>query len=67
MQPTLFAGLTDSEKKICEALKSEGDLTIDSLARMLEIPVHKLSTTLLQMELAGMITPFPGNVYRISN
>ncbi len=65
VQPSLFAGLTDNERKICEVLKSEGDLTIDSLSRILEIPVYKLSTTLLQMELAGMIAPCPGNVYRL--
>jgi len=65
VQPTLFAGITDNERKICEALKDEGGLTIDVLSRMLELPVYKLSTTLLQMELAGMITPCPGNVYRL--
>jgi DNA processing protein len=64
-QPTLFTGITDNERKICEALKSEGGLTIDILSRMVEMPVYKLSTTLLQMELAGMITPCPGNVYRL--
>jgi len=65
VQPVLFTGLTDSEKRICEALKNEGDLTIDQLARILELPVYKLSTILLQMELAGMITLCPGNVYRL--
>jgi DNA processing protein len=65
VQPTLFTGITDNEKMICDALKSEGGLTIDILSRMLEIPVYKLSATLLQMELAGMVTPCPGNVYRL--
>jgi DNA processing protein len=65
VQSALFTGVTDSERKICEALKNEGDLTMDVLSRMLEIPVYKLSTTLLQMELAGMITPCPGSVYRL--
>ncbi len=65
MQPTLFAGLTDNEKKICDVLKKEGDQTIDNLARILETPVYKLSPVLLQMELAGMIVPCPGNVYRL--
>ena len=65
VQPQLFPGLTDNEKKVYEALKSDGDLTVDTLARVLEIPVYKLSTVLLQMELAGLITPCPGSVYRI--
>lgn len=65
VQPTLFTAITENEKKVCEVLKNEDGLTIDILSRMLEIPVYKLSTTLLQMELAGMITPCPGNVYRL--
>ena len=53
------------KRRVYEALKSDGDLTMDTLARVLEIPVYKLSTVLLQMELAGLITPCPGSVYRI--
>jgi DNA processing protein len=65
VQPKLFPEMTDNEKKIYEALKTGGDLTMDTLARTMDIPVYKLSTVLLQMELAGLITPCPGNVYRI--
>ena len=65
IQQELFPGMTENEKKVYEALKSGGDLTMDILARALEIPVYKLSTVLLQMELAGLITPCPGSVYRI--
>jgi predicted Rossmann fold nucleotide-binding protein DprA/Smf involved in DNA uptake len=38
---------------------------MDVLAHLLDIPVYKLSMILLQMELAGLITPCPGSVYRI--
>ncbi len=65
VQTVLFTAMTDNERKIYDALKSEGELTMDVLARILELPVYKLSTVLLQMELAGMITPCPGSVYRI--
>ena len=65
VQTVLFSGMTDSERKIYEALKTEGDMTVDLLTRLLDIPVNKLSTILLQMELAGLITPCPGSVYRI--
>lgn len=65
VQTMLFTGMTDNEKKICEALKNEGDLTMDALAGILDMPVYKLSTVLLQMELAGMISPCPGSVYRL--
>jgi len=65
VQPMLFTSLTDNEKRICEALRNDGGMTIDMLARMIDIPVYKLSPTLLQMELAGLIIPCPGNVYRL--
>ena len=65
VQTVLFSGMTDSERKIYEALKTDGDMTVDLLTRLLDMPVNKLSTILLQMELAGLITPCPGSVYRI--
>jgi DNA processing protein len=65
VQTVMFSGMTESEKKIYEMLKRDGDLTMDTLARVLDIPVYKLSTILLQMELTGLITPCPGSVYRI--
>lgn len=65
LQQVLFSEMTENEKKVFEALRINGDLTIDQLAVSLSIPVHKLSTTLLQMELSGLITPCPGSIYRI--
>ncbi len=65
VQKRLFAEMTENEKKVYEALKMKGDLTLDQLALFIEVPVYKLSTTLLQMELSGLITPCPGSLYRI--
>ena len=65
VQTLLFTGMSDNEKKIWDALKADDSLSVDAIARMVEMPVFKLSPILLQMELAGMITPCPGNIYRI--
>jgi len=65
VQKVLFSEMTENEKKVYESLKVNGDQTIDQLALLLGIPVHRLSTTLLQMELAGLITPCPGSIYKI--
>ena len=65
VQKKLFTGMTENEKQVYEALKMNGDLTADQIAIMLSCPVYRLSSVLLQMELAGLITPCPGNVYRI--
>ncbi|HUW92164.1 MAG TPA: DNA-processing protein DprA [Bacteroidales bacterium] len=65
IQKVIFAEMTENEKKVFEALKENGDMTLDQLALSLGIPSYRLSTTLLQMELAGLITPCPGSIYRI--
>jgi len=65
VQKVLFNDMTENEKKIFEALKINGDLTADQIAIILALPVYKLSSILLQMELSGLIVPCPGNIYRI--
>ena len=65
VQTVMFSGMTEGEKDIYDTLKEAGDLTTDALSRKLDIPVFKLSTILLQMELEGLITPCPGNVYHV--
>jgi DNA processing protein len=64
LQKTLFSELSESEQKIYELIMKEGELTIDSICRTLEIPIYKLSPLLLQMEFKGVVKCYPGNVYR---
>jgi DNA processing protein len=64
VQKTLFSELTDPEKKIFELLSKENELNIDSICRELNMPIHKLSPMLLQMEFKGLIKCRPGNQYR---
>ncbi len=64
VQRTLFSDLTDQEKIIFELLLKESELNIDSICRSLSLPVHKLSSMLLQMEFKGLIKCYPGNLYR---
>lgn len=66
VQRTLFAELDDNEKLIYELISKEGELTIDTICRSLEMPVYKLSSILLQMEFKDLIKCYPGNVYRVS-
>lgn len=65
VQKVLFSEMTENEKKVFELLKINGEMTIDQIALSLSIPVYKLSTTLLQMELSGLIALCPGSIYRI--
>jgi DNA processing protein len=64
VQQTLFSELDETEKIIFELLSKEGELTIDTVCRSLNIPVHKLSSLLLQMEFKGIVKCSPGNLYR---
>ena len=64
VQRTLFSDLDDTEKTIFELLGKQGELTIDTICRSLDIPVYKLSSLLLQMEFKGLVKCSPGNVYR---
>jgi DNA processing protein len=64
IQRTLFSDLDDTEKLIFELLSKQGELTIDSICRSLDIPVYRLSSQLLQMEFKGLLKCSPGNLYR---
>ena len=66
IQRLLFNELSGNEKLIYEKLKQDRELTIDQMCNVMEIPVHKLSSLLLQMEFNGIIKCFPGNVYRLA-
>ena len=64
VQGTLFSELDDNEKSIFELLAGQGEMNIDSICRSTNIPVFRLSSTLLQMELRGLVRCYPGNIYR---
>jgi DNA processing protein len=66
VQRSLFSDLDDNEKVIYELILKEGEMTIDTICRTLGMPVHKLSSQLLQMEFKGILKCYPGNVYRVA-
>jgi DNA processing protein len=66
-QISLFNELSGPEKLIYENLNINGEMNIDNLCRVLDIPVYKLSALLLQMEFNGIIKCYPGNLYRVVN
>jgi DNA processing protein len=65
IQRTLFNDLKDAEKLIYQVISSEGEMNIDHICQVLNMPVYKLSSLLLQMEFNGIIKCYPGNIYRI--
>ncbi|MCA1747262.1 MAG: DNA-processing protein DprA, partial [Bacteroidales bacterium] len=56
--------LTEAEELILRAITIEPGIGQEILSIRTGIPLHKLSGTLLQMELRNWITTMPGNLYR---
>jgi DNA processing protein len=64
VQRSLFSEMDETEKQIYELIAREGEMNIDFLCRQTAIPVHRLSSLLLQMEFRGLVKCYPGNMYR---
>lgn len=57
--------LTDEENSIAKVLESEA-LGIDELVQKTKLPNNKVSLTLLEMELKGLVKSLPGKMYKLS-
>lgn len=65
-QQELFITLLDDEQIIVDKLTAIDALHIDQLARELNIPAYQLFTTLLELEMKGVIKNLPGNMYALN-
>lgn len=60
---TPLARLSETEEQIMKILRFEGHVPIDRICVKCDIPVSRISGILLNLELAGLITCLPGDVY----
>lgn len=65
-QQDLFVVLTDEEQVVTDKLATIESLHIDQLARELNIPAYQLFSTLLELEMKGLIKNLPGNMYALT-
>lgn len=65
IQKQLFVSLDPEEQNLFDFLKTNGKEHIDIIALESNIPVFKLSSLLLNMELKGVVRPLPGKVFEI--
>jgi DNA processing protein len=65
IQKQLFVSLTVEEQAIYDALQKTGKEAIDILALTCNLPIYKLSSLLLNMELKGVIRPLPGKMFEV--
>lgn len=65
VQKQLFIELTPEEQKVYDHLQESGKQLLDSLSLDVKIPIHKLSSILLEMELKGVLRPLPGKQFEV--
>ncbi len=64
LQLELFPPQSPEEAAVLKCLKEQGECTIDILSIHLQMPVSKVSTLLLNLELSGLVHSLPGKVYK---
>lgn len=63
IQKQLFIELDDIEQGIYTYLQNNGKQLLDVIALECKIPIYKASSTLLNMEMKGVIRPLPGKLF----
>ncbi len=63
VQKQLFIELDEMEKSIYTYLQKEGKQVLDNIALECSLPIFKASSTLLNMEMKGVIRPLPGKLF----
>ena len=63
VQKQLFVTLEDDEQKVYDFLQKNGKELMDIIALQCDMPIFKLSSLLLTMELKGVIRPLPGKLF----
>jgi DNA processing protein len=64
-QLAIFRELKPDEKILVDLLREKGKTDIDTLMISSGLPVHKVSTTLLNLEFDGMLKAMPGKMFEL--
>jgi len=64
VQHELFPAISAEEETVLRILKENGECAIDNMSIALQMPVSKVSTLLLSLELSGLVHSLPGKVYK---
>lgn len=63
VQKQMFVELNEEEKNIYNYLQVGGKQMLDSIAIACKLPIFKASSTLLNMEMKGVVRPLPGKLF----
>lgn len=65
-QMEMLIGLEPAEQKIVDILQAQNQLTTDQIMITSGFPAGKVATTLLELELRGIVVGLPGNNYSLA-
>jgi DNA processing protein len=65
IQKQLFVSLEPEEQLIYDFLQKNGKEQMDTIALSCDMPIFKLSSLLLNMELKGVTRPLPGKLFEV--
>ncbi|MFB9055213.1 DNA-processing protein DprA [Mariniflexile ostreae] len=65
IQKQLFVELDDTEKVIFNFLKEQDKQQLDIIAIACNLPIFKVASVLLNMELKGVVRPLPGKLFEL--
>lgn len=65
IQKQLFVELDETEHSIYSFLQQEGKQLLDDIAMGSHLPIFKTASTLLSMELKGLVRPLPGKQFEV--
>jgi len=63
IQPQLFIELNETEEKIIAFLKGKDKVALDTISISCQLPIYSISSSLLNLELKGIIRPHPGKKF----
>lgn len=65
IQRELFPGLSEDERSVVTMLQQAGPLNSDSMTVSLNIPINLLQTILFNLEIKGVVSVRPGDLYSL--
>lgn len=66
IQKQLFVELDKDERAIYTFLQGQDKELLDIIALNTKMPVHKVASILMSMELKGVVKPLPGKLFMLS-
>jgi len=65
IQPQLFIQLNETEETIVNFLKGKNKVDLDTISVSCQLPIYSISSSLLNLELKGLIRPHPGKNFEL--